>query len=338
MNDTRPQMNGPLVDIEDLTTCFYSMDGVAKAVDGVSFGVNPKEVLGLVGESGCGKSVTALSILRLIREPGRIESGRILFKDRDLLKLPAKEMRALRGDRISMIFQEPMTSLNPVHRIGKQISEVTIKHRGYSKREGLNQAIEILRRVRIPSPEKRVYEYPHQLSGGMRQRVMIAMALSCRPDLLIADEPTTALDVTIQAQIMELILKLQDDFQTAIMLITHDLGLISKTAHRIVVMYAGKVVEMGMAAEIFKETAHPYTECLLQSVPVIGRRTREKRTRLREIAGTIPSLLQLPTGCLFHLRCPNAQEICREEKPPAYTLSDSHHAWCHFTGKLQNGN
>ena len=327
----------PLIGIEDLTTCFYSMDGVAKAVDAVSFRIDPKEVLGLVGESGCGKSVTALSILRLIREPGRIVSGAIYFKGRDLLRLSPKEMRSLRGNRISMIFQEPMTSLNPVHRIGQQIAEVSIKHRGLSRQEGLNQAVEILSHVKIPSPEKRVHEYPHELSGGMRQRVMIAMALSCRPDLLIADEPTTALDVTTQAQIVDLILNLQNDFQTAILLITHDLGLISKIAHRIVVMYAGKVVEVGLAAEIFKETGHPYTRCLLQSVPVIGRRTRDGRSRLQEIEGSIPSLLQLPTGCMFHPRCPSMRNICRETAPSAHILSDTHQVWCHFPADNTKG-
>lgn len=330
-----PGLN-PLVVIENLTTCFKSMDGVATAVDGVSFNIHTNEIVGLVGESGCGKSVTALSLLRLIRSPGHIKSGAITFKGRDLLTLSAREMRHIRGNRISMIFQEPMTSLNPVHRIGRQIAEVITKHQGLSKSESLNQAIEILGRVKIPSPEKRVYEYPHQLSGGMRQRVMIAMALACRPDLLIADEPTTALDVTIQAQIVDLLLKLQNDFQSAILLITHDLGLVSKIAHRIVVMYAGKIVEIGQAKEIFNTTSHPYTQCLLQSVPVIGRRARHGRTRLQEIKGSIPSLLKLPSGCTFHPRCPIARDICRDKMPEAQAISETHKAKCHFPGEKIN--
>ena len=325
----------PLIGIEDLTTCFYSMDGAAKAVDGVSFQIEPNEIVGLVGESGCGKSVTALSIMRLIRVPGKIESGKIYFQGDDLLAMPPHQMRALRGNRISMIFQEPMTSLNPVHKIGRQIAEVTIKHRGLSRKEGWAQAIEILKRVKIPAPEKRVHEYPHQLSGGMRQRVMIAMALACRPDLLIADEPTTALDVTIQAQIVDLLLKLQDEFQTAILLITHDLGLISKIAGRIVVMYAGKVVERGKAADIFRNPGHPYTQCLLQSVPVIGRRARQGRNRLREIKGSIPSLLDLPDGCMFHPRCPSMKEKCRKVRPRSKVLSYHHQVWCHFPGHAE---
>ena len=318
-----------LLAVEGLKTHFFTLDGVAKAVDDVSFHLMPGETVGLVGESGCGKSVSALSIMRLIQDPpGRIVSGNIRFRDADLLSLSLSKMRAVRGNRISMIFQEPMTSLNPVYTIGDQIGEVFVLHQKTGKKEALDRTVEMLEKVQIPSPEKRVHEYPHELSGGMRQRAMIAMALACNPDLLIADEPTTALDVTIQAQIIDLMLELKTDFNAAILMITHDLGVVAETAQRVVVMYAGRVVEEGKTADIFENPLHPYTQGLLQSVPVIGRRARFGRERLKEITGMVPSLYDLPVGCAFHPRCPHAMEKCRLHRPVFTEHGDGHRVRC----------
>ena len=265
--------NEAILSIRNLSTHFFSLEGVAKAVDGVSFDLFPGEVLGVVGESGCGKSVTAQSIMQLVPEPpGKIVGGEIFFHNKNLLTLAPKEIRKIRGAGIAMIFQEPMTSLNPVFTIGNQISEMFRLHKKFGKKQALEAAIDMLERVQIPSPDKRVHEYPHQLSGGMRQRAMIAMAMSCDPQILIADEPTTALDVTVQAQILDLMLKLKDDFSTAIQLITHDLGVIAEMADRVVVMYAGQVVEQAATNELFKHTLHPYTRGLLSSIPVLGSR------------------------------------------------------------------
>ncbi|MGH7549801.1 MAG: ABC transporter ATP-binding protein [Gemmatimonadota bacterium] len=315
----------PLLRVEDLRTVFHTEEGTAKAVDGVSFEIAEQETLGIVGESGCGKSVTALSILRLIPDPpGRIEGGRVVFQNRDLLSISEKEMRRIRGNEIAMIFQEPMTSLNPVYTIGEQIGEVLRLHRGMSRGEAEERSIEMLRRVRIPDPEQRVEEYPHQLSGGQRQRIMIAMALACDPALLIADEPTTALDVTVQAQILDLLRQLQNEFGMAIMLITHDLGVIAETAHRVVVMYAGIVAEMGTVEQIFDGPNHPYTEGLKAAIPKLG----EKVERLATIPGTVPSPYEEIVGCPFQNRCPYVMDICRREFPRLYQLAPGHEARC----------
>ena len=321
--------NSYLLQVQKLKTYFYTFEGIAKAVDDVSFHLNKGETIGLVGESGCGKSVTALSIMRLIPEPpGRIVHGRVYFDRKNLLELPMSDMRRIRGNRISMIFQEPMTSLNPVFTIGNQISEMFVLHQKLSKRESWDRAIEMLRLVQIPSPERRVHEYPHQLSGGMRQRAMIAMALSCDPEILIADEPTTALDVTIQAQVIDLMMKLKEDFDAAIILITHDLGVVAEIAQRIEVMYAGKIVEEAEAVAIFEDPKHPYTRGLLKSIPRLGQRAQRGRQRLQEIPGIVPSLYELPSGCSFYPRCPNAKGIC-EEKPPEMTdLGGAHRVRC----------
>jgi oligopeptide/dipeptide ABC transporter ATP-binding protein len=299
-----------LLEVGDLRTWFHTEEGEARAVDGVSFEVERGEVLGIVGESGSGKSVTALSIMRLVQEPGRIEDGsRITFADQDLLALPERAMRDVRGNDISMIFQEPMTSLNPVYPVGDQISESIRLHRGLSRREARDRAVALLQLVGIPLPERRVDEYPHQLSGGMRQRVMIAMALANEPDLLIADEPTTALDVTIQAQILELILKLREQMGMAIILITHDLGVVAEACDRVAVMYAGQVVEKGVVADIFARPAHPYTQGLLSAVP----RADQRGGRLAVIPGVVPPPTRWPHGCRFRPRCPYAWELCNEQ-------------------------
>ncbi len=303
---------GALLEVSKLATHFNTFDGTAKAVNDVSFSMKRGETLGIVGESGSGKSVTALSIMGLIRRPGRIAGGRIMFDGTDLPALPEGRMQEIRGNRISMIFQEPMTSLNPLAKIGDQIGEMFTRHMGVGKREGRDRAVEMLERVQIPSPAKRAGEYPHQMSGGMRQRVMIAMALSCNPEILIADEPTTALDVTIQAQITDLMLQLKEEYNTGILMITHDLGVIAEMAKQVVVMYAGKVVETGDVMSIFEDPAHPYTRGLLRSTPRLGQRSKKGRIRLREITGTVPSLYNLPEGCAFYPRCPEAMEKCRE--------------------------
>lgn len=306
-------MSEKLVEVRNLRTHFYTEDGVVPSVDGVNLYINKGETLGVVGESGCGKSVTSLSIMRLIPQPpGKIVDGEIIFEGSDLLKKSESEMRKIRGNDISMIFQEPMTSLNPVYTVGDQIAEAIELHQGLSHRDAINKAIDMLRLVGIPVPERRVKEYPHQLSGGMRQRVMIAMALSCNPKLLVADEPTTALDVTIQAQILELMKKLKKDLGMAIMLITHDLGVVAEMCERVVVMYAGKVVEEGDVVSIFKNPLHPYTEGLLQSIPRLDQDNREK---LHVIEGVVPNPLHLPAGCRFAPRCPYAEERCSAAQP-----------------------
>jgi len=296
-----------------------------RAVDGVSFRLERGRTLGIVGESGCGKSVTALSIMGLVPQPpGRILGGEVLFEGNDLLKLPANRLRDLRGDQLSMIFQEPMTSLNPAFPVGEQIAETLIRHRHLGKAQAKNQAIEMLRRVRIPSPESRADDYPHQLSGGMRQRVMIAMALACIPKLLIADEPTTALDVTIQAQILELMRALRAELGTAIILITHDLGVVAELADDVIVMYAGQVIERCAVDRLFSEPQHPYSIGLLGSIP----RLHLEQERLNAIEGFVPDAAALPSGCRFHPRCPFAVEKCRQEVPPLMEITPNHQAAC----------
>lgn len=318
-----------LLDIISLKTHFYTFEGVAKAVDDVSLHLQKGEILGIVGESGCGKSVTAQSVMRLIpTPPGRIVQGEILFSGMDLVKLPIEKMRSIRGKRISMIFQEPMTSLNPVYTIGNQIAEMFMLHENMSRSDSLEKSIEMLRKVQIPAPEKRVHEYPHQLSGGMRQRAMIAMALACNPEILIADEPTTALDVTIQAQILDLITKLKEDFETAIIMITHNLGVVAEMAEHVIVMYAGRIVEQGQTLEIFEDPAHPYTRGLLKSIPKLGLRSRFGRKRLREIQGIVPSLYDLRVGCSFYPRCSERMETCREHMPELVRIRNGHRARC----------
>jgi len=319
----------PLLHVESLQTHFHTRDGIVRAVDGVSFDVMPGETLAVVGESGCGKSVTAMSILRLLpMPPARIAGGRIEFEGRNLLELSEPEMRKVRGNAISMIFQEPMTSLNPVLTIGRQIAEALVLHRGLSEREATTRATEMLRKVHIPEAERRITQYPHELSGGMRQRVMIAMALACGPRLLIADEPTTALDVTIQAQILELMRELRDDTGASIILITHDLGVVAEIAHRVVVMYAGRKVEEASIEELFAAPRHPYTRGLLGSMPHLGDSVNETGKRLVEIPGMVPSLKEPPPGCLFAPRCPNAEDRCTREAPPLERHGAGHWAAC----------
>ena len=318
-----------LLDIRGLRTQFFTDDGLARAVDGVSYSLEKGETVGVVGESGCGKSVTALSVLRLIPDPpGKIVDGEIIFEDTNLLELSAAEMRRIRGNDISMIFQEPMTSLNPVFTIGNQITEAVRLHQGLNKKNALAKAVEALKLVGIPVPERRVHEYPHQLSGGMRQRAMIAMALSCNPKVLIADEPTTALDVTIEAQILDLMRTLQEELGTAIIMITHDLGVIAEMARKVVVMYAGKVVEQAPVERIFASPNHPYTQGLLQSLPRVDKDATGAKQRLQEIPGIVPSLLNLPTGCKFASRCPSVMEQCKEQEPSLETVAPSHYSAC----------
>ena len=319
----------PVLSIHDLETHFFSRKGAARAVDGVSFDLAAGEVLGIVGESGCGKSVTALSIMGLVPSPpGRVVGGRILFHGNNLLDLDLKALRKIRGAGIAMIFQEPMTSLNPVYTIGNQIAEMFRLHKGLGRKQALEAAVDMLDRVQIPSPHKRVHEYPHQLSGGMRQRAMIAMAMSCDPEILIADEPTTALDVTVQAQILDLMHKLREEFSTAIQLITHDLGVIAEMADQVVVMYAGQVVEQAGTRELFAHTLHPYTRGLLASIPVLGRRSRGTDQDLTEIKGMIPSLYDLPAGCRFSNRCPKVMDRCRTELPELTDQDRGHQVRC----------
>ena len=317
----------PLLEIKDLRTCFHTLDGILKAVDGIDFEVYQGETLGLVGESGCGKSVTALSILQLLRCPPAEIQGRILFEGKNLLDMDKEDIRKIRGNAISMIFQEPMTSLNPVLKIGEQISEAARIHKNMTRQEAWRWAVEMLQRVQIPGAGSRSRQYPHKFSGGMRQRTMIAMALSCNPRLILADEPTTALDVTIQAQIMTLLQRLKDDFKTAIVLITHNLGIIAEMASRVVVMYAGKVVEEAPVKEIFKDPRHPYTRGLLGSIPVIGRKAQRHR-RLQEIPGIVPSPMQTPLGCRFHPRCSRVMDRCCSEQPPMIRLGQHRRVSC----------
>lgn len=314
-----------LLTVKDLKTYFYTEDGVVPAVDGVDFAVDAGETLGIVGESGCGKSVSSLSVMRLIpNPPGKIISGDIQFDGKDIPTLTDKQMRQIRGNDISMIFQEPMTSLNPVFTIGDQIGEAIKLHQGLNDRQTKEKAIEMLKLVGIPLPEQRVKEYPHQLSGGMRQRIMIAMALSCNPKLLFADEPTTALDVTIQAQILELMKNLREELDTAIVLITHDLGVIAEMVDRVVVMYAGKIVEEASVYDMFKDPKHPYTEGLLNSIPKLD----EPKRRLEPITGVVPNPLHMPSGCRFHPRCPYAMDVCKEKQPELKRLGTDRKVSC----------
>jgi len=325
MSEISAEDEDMVLDVQNLQTVFFTNSGLFKAVDDVSFSVRRGETLAIVGESGCGKSVTALSVMRLVPDPpGRIVGGQILLEGTDLLGLDEAAMRAVRGNRISMIFQEPMTSLNPVMRIGDQITEVVHLHQKVTNKEAWKQAVDMLRLVRIPEPERRAVEYPHQLSGGMRQRAMIAMALACRPALLIADEPTTALDVTIQAQILALIVDLQKKLGTGLVLITHDLGVVAQTAQRVIVMYAGKKVEEATVEALFENPRHPYTRGLMASMPAVISLGAKEEVRLTEIPGMVPSLTNLPPGCAFAPRCQFAIDRCRTEYPP---LQDFGNHW-----------
>ena len=321
-------MSEPLLDVRGLKTYFFTEDGVVKAVDGVDLQVYPGEVLGLVGESGCGKSVTSFSILRLVDEPGRIVAGEVWFEGKNLLALSEAEMSRIRGNRISMIFQQPKSSLNPVFTIGDQIAEVFQVHQGMKKKQAWREAVNLLRLVGLPDPESKAHAYPHQLSGGQAQRVMIAMALALRPRLLIADEPTTALDVTIQAQIMDLILDLRARFGTSVILISHDLGLIAEAADRVAVMYAGRIVEQAPVRELFAAPKHPYTQGLIASVPVLGR----VQERLSTIPGTVPNLVDLPPGCRFAPRCQARVEhdlaLCTQTEPDLIQVGPDHWVRC----------
>ena len=321
----------PVLEVDNLQTHFFTSSGVVRAVDGVSYSVRSGETLGVVGESGCGKSVTALSILRLVANPpGRIVGGQIRFEGGNLLERSETEMERIRGNDISMIFQEPMTSLNPLFTVGRQISEAIALHQGVSRREAMDKAIEMLRSVSIPEPERRAATYPHQMSGGMRQRVMIAMALSCNPKVLIADEPTTALDVTIQAQILDLMRALQRKFGTAIVLITHDMGVVAENADRVVVMYAGRKVEEAAADVLFEQPGHPYTKGLLGSIPHLDDAARHDgpRQRLNEIKGMVPSLIGAPVGCRFAPRCTLASDQCKTAVPPLIEHRPAHWIAC----------
>jgi peptide/nickel transport system ATP-binding protein/oligopeptide transport system ATP-binding protein len=314
-----------LLEVRDLRTYFYTDDGVVKAVDGVEFEVKAGETIGIVGESGCGKSITAMSILRLIQSPpGKIVSGEILFEGEDLTKVSEKRIREIRGNSISMIFQEPMTSLNPVFTAGYQIEEILKLHQNLDEKEAREKAIEMIRMVGIPNPERIADEYPHQLSGGMRQRIMIAMALACRPKMLIADEPTTALDVTIQAQILDLMNDLKEKLNTSIMLITHDLGVIAEMADHVIVMYSGKVVEDAPTIELFENPKHPYTIGLMSSIPSLAKEGQ----RLETIPGVVPNPLYLPKGCYFHPRCKYATSECREVQPELVEIAPGHKSAC----------
>ena len=326
-------MSEPLLVVEQLQTHFWTPDGINRAVDGISFHVNAGETIAIVGESGCGKSVTAMSMLRLIPEPPGKIAGSIRFQGKDLLKLSEKEMRAIRGNEISMIFQEPMTSLNPVLNVARQIGETLRLHQGLSARQAEEKAIEMLTLVGIPEPARRVREYPHQLSGGMRQRVMIAIALACNPKLLIADEPTTALDVTIQAQILELMRDLKHRVGAAIVLITHDLGVVAEVAERVIVMYAGKKVEEAAVGALFRNPRHPYTQGLLGSMPKLGSSLTGTETRLAEIPGLVPSLKRKIDGCVFASRCSHATDLCRKLAPALEEKAPGHACACHYALK-----
>jgi oligopeptide transport system ATP-binding protein len=325
------QEQDALVTVKDLRTYFETEDGTVKAVDGVSFEVKRGETLGIVGESGSGKSVANLSLMRLVPEPpGKIVSGSVIFHGRDLLKLSAREIRELRGKRIAMIFQDPMTSLNPFMRVSRQLMEVTELHLGHSKEQARAHAVKMLEHVSIPDAAERVDSYPHELSGGMRQRVMIAMALACRPELLIADEPTTALDVTIQAQILELIKQLKSETGASVILITHDLGVVAGMTDHVIVMYAGKIFEQAQTTELFQRPGNPYTRGLLRSVPDPS----AEQGPLYQIPGQPPDLAHLPAGCPFAARCDRAEEICTREFPPFVALTPDHHSLCHFANEV----
>ena len=314
----------PLLEVRNLKTYFFTSRGLVKAIGGISFTLDQGETLALVGESGCGKSMTALSLLRLVPAPGRVVEGEILFDGEDLLRLPLEEMRRIRGNQMAMIFQEPMTALNPVFRVGEQIGEVLRLHKGLDARQAEAAAVELLERVGIPAPGQRVREYPHQLSGGMRQRVMIAMALACDPRLLIADEPTTALDVTIQAQIMDLLSELKRERNMATLLITHDLGVVAESTDRVAIMYAGLIVEYAPVKEIFANPTHPYTQGLLACIPRLG----EKKGRLTPIEGLVPSAADLPPGCSFLERCPERFAPCATKMPPLLEIAPGHFVRC----------
>ncbi|HEX8153785.1 MAG TPA: ABC transporter ATP-binding protein [Thermoanaerobaculia bacterium] len=345
--DTRAG-EAPLLEVKNLRTSFFTSDGVVHAVDNVSFNVRRGEAVALVGESGCGKSVTAMSVMRLVAQPGKITRGEIRFKGRNLADISERDMRHVRGNDIAMVFQEPMTSLNPVFRIGTQVAEAIQIHRKVGKKEAWKLAGDMLELVSIPDPHKRLDDYPHQLSGGMRQRVMIAMALSCDPELLIADEPTTALDVTIQAQIMELLASLQQRLGLAILLITHDLGVVAEFCERVVVMYTGRVVEEAPVRDLFANPAHPYTRGLLKSLPSITKQVAEAaprtaaeahseynnpaRGRLATIKGMVPSLSALPSGCKFNPRCPDVMDICLGKEPALMMVGEQHSARCYLHG------
>ncbi len=328
--------NQPLLEVKNLKTYFYTEDGVVKAVDGVDFYVNPGEVLGLVGESGCGKSVTSLSIMRLISAPGEIVEGEIFFEGKDLVKASEEEMIQVRGNRVSMIFQQPQTALNPVFKVGDQIAEVLEIHQGLNKEAGRARAVELLQMVGIPEPERRAEAYPHELSGGMAQRVMIAMGLACVPNLLIADEPTTALDVTIQAQILDLMRNLRKNIGTAIILITHDLGVVSEMCERVAVMYAGQIVEQADVQTIFARPLHPYTQGLIGSIPVLGK----LKERLEVIPGSVPNLVNLPPGCRFAPRCRAREEyqlaVCTAHSPELEQVEDGHKVRCWLYQDTEN--
>jgi oligopeptide/dipeptide ABC transporter ATP-binding protein len=317
----------PLLEVKDLVTQFFTQNGIVKAVDGVSYYVNRGETIALVGESGCGKTVSALSILRLIpNPPGKIISGQIMFDGVDLLQLPIERLTDIRGDKIAMIFQEPLTALDPVLTIGRQITEALERHRGLRGQAAMDEAIRLLKIVGIPQPDRRVKEYPHQFSGGMRQRAMIALAISCNPQLILADEPTTVVDVTIQAQLLELIRNITKELNTALILITHNLGIVARYAHRVYVMYAGHIVEHGSASEIYHHPAHPYTKGLLASVP---RLDEPRKTRLQPIEGQPPDLIQPPQGCAFRPRCTVACDACSKMPPVLFAVSPGHYAACH---------
>jgi len=314
----------PLLTVSQLKTYFFTPGGLVKAISGIDFSIAAGETLALVGESGCGKSMTALSILRLVPEPGRVVDGSIRFRDDELLRLPETEIRRIRGNKIAMVFQEPMTSLNPVFRIGSQITEVLKLHKGHSPQQAEDAAVELLQQVGIPAPQERLRDYPHQLSGGMRQRVMIAMALACDPKLLIADEPTTALDVTIQAQIMALLDRLKRERNMATLLISHDLGVVAQNADRVAIMYAGLIVEMAATTELYRNPLHPYTRGLLACRPQLETSAR----RLNPIPGQVPDSRQFPPGCSFASRCPEAFQPCREREPQLREISPGHHVRC----------
>src|SRR5919198_60436 len=324
----KPRGERPLLEVSGLRTSFATRDGLVRAVDGISFSVDRGEIMGLVGESGCGKSVTSLSILRLVPPPGRIEAGSVTFEGRDLLKLRSEQMRSIRGQQLAMIFQQPTSSLNPVWDVGRQIGETLEIHKGLRRKDARVRALELLRLVGIPDPERRLRSYPHELSGGMAQRVMIAMALACEPDLLIADEPTTALDVTIQAQILELLKEIQEKLKMALIFISHNLGVVARLCDRIGVMYAGSIVELADKKTLFTSPQHPYTIGLLEAIP----RPELRHEDLKAIPGTVCNLFDPPSGCKFHPRCSRAQEICEREPPPLEEKFDRTLAACHFPG------